>query len=63
MTGYSSGLSLDEAFHDAIVRLEKNPDWNPDDLPFVVRVDGIFGEFGGFMGKRRLCVRIQADYI
>jgi hypothetical protein len=63
VTGYSSRLSLDEALRDAIVRLEKNHDWNPDDLPFVVRVDGIFGEFGGFVGYRRLCVRIRAEYI
>jgi hypothetical protein len=63
VTGYSSSLSFDEAFRNALFNLEKNPEWNPDDMPFTVRVDGIFGEFGGFVGYRRMGVRIQAEYI
>ncbi len=56
-TGYSSNLSFDEAFAEAVKILTSEGDPRPDEL-LHVRVDEVGGFFGGFAGFRELYVRL-----
>lgn len=56
-TGFSSTLSFEEAFADAVARLPPIEPTNPDVLQ-IVRVCEIGGLFGGFAGFNDLYVRV-----
>ena len=60
-TGYSSSLSFDEAFHDALKNLPKHDPKHPDETTGIT-VESIGAELGGYAGHRRLKVQISAVY-
>lgn len=58
-TGYSSNLSFDEAFADAVRIITAEQDLHPDEL-LKVRVEEVGGLFGGLFGFRELYVQLVA---
>lgn len=58
-TGYSSNLSFDEAFADAVRAITAEQDLHPDEL-LKVRVEEVGGLFGGLFGFRELYVQLVA---
>jgi hypothetical protein len=60
-TGYSSKLSFDEAFAEAVARLPRLDPAHPDMLQ-TVRVTEIGGLFGGFAGQHRLYVTVKRTH-
>ncbi len=58
-TGYSSNLSFDEAFADAVKTITAEQDLHPDEL-LKVRVEEVGGLFGGLFGFRELYVKLVA---
>lgn len=56
-SGYSSNLSFDEAFGEAVKMLTEEGDPQPDEF-LHVRVEEVGGYFGGIAGFRELYVRL-----